>query len=370
MDKCDIIKVILCYCGKENIESWINGGVVMDAIKAEDYLSNRLLMLSDEKILIATKLNKTKLEIVEIENKIKSMEGEVDKAFEVFSPRPKKNDFVKIEIEKLEKHKDELLLMCSGLEEQCTEIEKEINILKEALEESTDCAEENHTFDRMTNGCSKMYGLNILESQEEERKRIARELHDSIVQVLTNLVHKCEICMKIIDVDPIRAKLELEIMAKTIRDSIGEMRNIIYDLRPMSFDDLGLDITLERAVKSIDSNTDMNVSLKFDGEKVDLPPIVQLTIFRIVQECANNSIKYSQGKNLNIKVVYENDSVVLEISDDGIGFDYIENQNSDNEEHTGFGINMMRERVSLLSGFIDIETAIGEGTITRVNIPI
>ena len=339
----------------------------MDTIKAEDYLYSRLEMLSDEKVLLITKLNKTKLEINEIESKIASMADEVDKAFEIFSPRQKKNDFIKIEIEKLEKRKDELLLLCNELAEQCGSLEKEISLIREALGEEID--EEVGFLDNKNNS-DKSYGLQILESQEEERKRIARELHDSIVQVLTNLVHKCEICMKIVDVDPIRSKLELEIMAKTIRDAIGEMRNIIYDLRPMSFDDLGLDITLERAVKSIDAETEMNVTLNIEGEKKDLSGIVQLTIFRIVQECANNSIKYSKGKNLNIKVSYEENSVILEISDDGIGFDYIEDKPNHNNEHTGFGLNMMRERVDLLSGYIDIETSIGNGTIIRVDIPV
>ncbi len=339
----------------------------MDNVKAEDYLYNRLELLLDEKVLLITKFNKAELEIGEIDIKIISMGNEVDKAFEVFSPRPKKNDFVKLEIEKLEKRKDELLFLCNEITEQCSTIENEVNVIREALGEELD-EEENILIDK--NDTIKSYGLQILESQEEERKRIARELHDSIVQVLTNLVHKCEICMRLVDVDPIRSKLELEIMAKTIRDAIGEMRNIIYDLRPMSFDDLGLDITLERAVKSIDSSTEMNVTLNIEGEKKELSGIIQLTIFRIVQECANNSIKYSKAKNLNIKVIYEEESIILKISDDGVGFEYNEDKENDGNGHTGLGLNMMRERVDLLSGYIDIETSVGKGTMIRVDIPI
>ena len=77
-------------------------------------------------------------------------------------------------------------------------------------------------------------GLKLLETQEIERKRIARELHDSTVQNLTNLVHKTELCTKLVDLDPIRAKLELQTMINTIKTTINDMRNIIYDLRPMS----------------------------------------------------------------------------------------------------------------------------------------
>lgn len=342
----------------------------MDITKAESYLYDRLEILTDEKVFLITKLNKIQLEIEETDNKLAAMAEDVDKAFEVFSPRPKKNDFAKLEIERLEKRKDELLLLHRDFTAQCSDIEQDINAIREALGEEPEAGEEVFVGEERKSSGEELYGIQILESQEAERKRIARDLHDSIVQVLTNLVHKCEICMKIVDMDSIRAKLELEIMSKTLRDAIGEMRNIIYDLRPMSFDDLGLDITLERAVRLIDSQTDMSVSLSIEGEKKELSAIVQLTIFRIIQECANNSIKYSKGKKLDIRVIYDEHAVILEIADDGVGFDYVENTSYDDNEHTGFGLNMMKERVALLSGYIDIETAIGKGTVTRVSIPI
>lgn len=341
----------------------------MDITKAESYLYGRLKMLSNEKIHLVTKLNKIKIEIEETDNKISSMKENVDKAFEIFSPRTKKNDFAKVEIEKLEKHKGELELLYEDLSVKLEDVEEDINQINEALGEEI-VVEENNVSEKTEKLSKELYGIHILESQEAERKRIARDLHDSIVQVLTNLVHKCEICMKIVDVDTIRTKLELEIMAKTLRDAIGEMRNIIYDLRPMSFDDLGLDITLERAVKSIDAETDMDVSLTIEGEMRDIPGIVQLTIFRIIQECACNSIKYSKGEKLNIRVVYDEQSVVLEITDDGVGFDYGEKASSNDNEHTGLGLNIMKERVALLSGTIDIKTEIGKGTVTTVSIPV
>ena len=95
-----------------------------------------------------------------------------------------------------------------------------------------------------------------------------------------------------------------------------------------------------------------------------------MTIFRIVQECANNSIKYSKGKELSIRLIYENSNVLLDICDDGQGFEYIKHNSSPSDERTGFGLGMMRERVALLSGYIDIDTALGQGTSIRVTIPV
>ena len=342
----------------------------MDILKAEEYLTGRLEMLSDEKALLMAKVKKIYAEIEEIDIKIVSMDEEIDKAVDIFSPNSKKNNFTKIEIQKLQKHKDELKMMSIEMEERYKFLENEIILINGALGQDVDNESNSYDNDTKENIENKSYGIKILESQEEERKRIARELHDSIVQVLTNLVHKCEICMKIVDVDPIRAKLELEIMSKTIRNAIGEMRDIIYDLRPMSFDDLGLDITLDRAIRLIDAETDMNVRLKIEGEKRELPGIVQLTIFRIIQECANNSIKYSNGENLTIRVIYEEDSVVLDIQDDGVGFENTDKVMCDNINHTGFGLNMMRERVDLMSGCIEINSSLGEGTRIIVTIPV
>lgn len=342
----------------------------MDNAKAEAYLYDRLEMMTDEKVMLITKLNKIQIEIEETDAKIKEMCQDVDTAFEVFSPRPKKNDFAKLEIEKLMRRKEELKELFSDFSEQCVLVEEDIKLIREALGENPEDGEE--IFVREENESSpvqKIYGIEILEQQEQERSRIARDLHDSVVQALTNLVHKSEICTKIVDVDSIRAKLELEIMAKTLRDTIGEMRNIIYDLRPMSFDDLGLDVTLERVLKDIDNSTNMNVSLRIEGEKSQLSNIVQLTIFRIVQECTSNSIKYSKGNNLTVKLRYGIEELYLEIADDGEGF--AENKdNSSGNMRTGFGLNMMKERVALLSGNIEIETEAGKGTVIKVHIPV
>lgn len=352
-----------------NSREW---GMIMDNVKAEAYLYDRLDMLSDEKVSLVTKLNKIQIEIEETDIKIARMSEDVDSAFEVFSPRPKKNDFIKVEIDKLIKRKDELKELFSEFSEKLISVDEDIDAIREALGEAAEDGEEIYVRDdAKTNSTEQMYGIQILEQQENERGRIARDLHDSVVQVLTSLVHKCEICTKIVDVDAIRAKLEIEIMSKTIRETIDEIRNIIYDLRPMSFDDLGLDVTLERIIKKIDSETDMNASLKIEGECRELQKVVQITLFRIVQECISNSIKYSGGKNINIRLVYYEDMVYLEISDDGKGIENAQTtENVYNGNHTGFGLNMMRERVSLLSGEIDIKTQIGEGTTIVIKIPL
>ena len=342
-----------------------------DISKAEEYLLKRLEMLSDEKIILVTKVNKLNIEIEQIDAMIKQIAQDVDTAFEIFSPRQKKNDFAKHEIDKLLSHKEELKETVASLTESANELEEDIQAIREALGQPVEINDidiedeyiESVYYEDTT------YGMKILEQQENERSRIARDLHDSVVQVLTNLVHKCEICSKIMDVDGIRAKLELEIMSRNLREAISEMRNIIYDLRPMSFDDLGLNVTLESFINDVKSRTNMEITFNVEGTPNVLPSIMQLTIFRVVQEATNNSIKHSKGKKLDIVFKYDSDNIYLNIKDDGIG---IEKESEENKQslHTGFGLDMMKERVALLNGKIDVLTAEDGGTSIEVIIPI
>lgn len=346
--------------------------------KAESYLSERLEMLSDEKVIIITKINNLNIESDEITTKISQMENDVDDAFEIFSPRVKKNDFIRDEILKLNVKKKELSELIDKYEAQLLLVNQDINVIKDALGNVDDIDEEfdteinnNTNIDNISRKFDKT-GINILNQQELERQRIARDLHDTTVQVLTNLVHKCEICSKIVDVDTTRTKLELEIMSKTLRETIDDMRNIIYNLRPMSFDDLGIETTIRNAIQKLDSMTDMEITFSIQGEVVDIPSVISLTILRLIQEATNNSIKYSKGNHLDILLKFQTDSLHLEVVDDGQGFDLdnILEIDKDEDSHKGFGLSIMKERVFLLSGNITIESKINEGTKIIIDVPI
>ncbi|WP_455717329.1 sensor histidine kinase, partial [Anaerosporobacter sp.] len=216
-------------------------------------------------------------------------------------------------------------------------------------------------------------GLKLLEIQEIERKRIARELHDTTVQNLTNLVHKTELCTKFVDLDPIRAKLELQTMISTIKTTINDMRNIIYDLRPMSLDDLGLVITVKRYIKQFIDSTKIKVILNVQNEKQINSDIIDLTLFRIIQEACNNALKHSQATVINIDLKYDKNSIELVIQDNGCGFDLEKSKeelDGVNDPLSGFGLSMMKERVGLLSGKLEITSVINEGSKISVCVPI
>lgn len=334
--------------------------------KIEVYLKKKKEYLVEKNILLNVKLNKNNIESEKIDSKIKEINSNMDMALEVFSPHTKINDFTKEELHSLSIQKKNLIEENESIIEEITELTSELKELDEVINELDDILYEeiddyeNVNYENVN--YEKLSGYEILEKQEIEKQRIARELHDSPIQVLTNCIHKVELCSKVIDIDPIRSKLELEILSNTIRSTINEMRTIIFDLRPMAFDDLGFEITLERIITQIKNDCKMNIDIKYSGLKRKINPITGLTIIRIIQEACNNSVKHSMGKNINISFEYDDDYIDIMVEDDGKGFD-----NSKNSK--GFGLSIMRERVYLLNGEFDIVSN-EKGTKLYIKIPI
>jgi two-component system sensor histidine kinase DegS len=204
-------------------------------------------------------------------------------------------------------------------------------------------------------------GIKIIKAQEDERKRVAREIHDGPAQLIANLVIKTELCEKLIDIDKKKAKEELGSLKGFLRSSLSDVRKIIYDLRPMSLDDLGLVPTLQRYISNYIEENSILVDFQVLGEPKPLKPVVELAAFRIVQEALTNIKRHSGAENAGIRVEFTNEQVNLLISDDGKGFDK-SNLWKSKEEDSGYGLLNMKERVELLNGKFDIKTAHGKGT--------
>ncbi len=210
----------------------------------------------------------------------------------------------------------------------------------------------------------------ILETQEKERQRIARDLHDSTVQNLTSLVHKSELCAKLLDVDPVRCRLELSSLSMILRDVIEDTRNMIYDLRPMSFDDIGFDETVERYLDKLKAGMTTKFIYRVEGEPYKIDSVIQLTLLRIIQEACSNSLKHAKAENVNVCLFYKEDSLILLVEDDGDGFDMSSIPEHIRNDNSGFGLSMMRERVYLLSGKFEMNSEVGNGCKITVEIPI
>lgn len=213
-------------------------------------------------------------------------------------------------------------------------------------------------------------GLSILEAQEIERQRIARDLHDSTVQNLTSMVHKAELCIKLIDIDTIRAKLELNTMSNTLKSVINDMRGIIYNLKPMTIEDLGLTVTVQRYANKIMDLNNIEIDVEANEEPANILPVIKLTVFRVIQEACTNVLKHANASLINIKILYEDDCLRITVRDNGKGFNPDKLLPSNSEHTSSFGLSIMKERVSLLSGTLEVQSEIGKGTAIIINVPL
>ena len=210
----------------------------------------------------------------------------------------------------------------------------------------------------------------ILKTYETERQRIARDLHDTTVQNLTSLIHKTEYCILFADKEPVKVKLELATMQEILKNTIDEMRNIIYDLRPMAIDDLGLTELVSNHIKQLEKEyEEITFDLSIKNEVPKLDSMVNLTIFRVIQEACNNVIKHGNATLIFISIHYKNDVVEVSIEDDGDGFNYEKVMNK-KEKDKGLGLSIMKERAELISGKLDIESEEEKGTSIKLKVPI
>lgn len=209
------------------------------------------------------------------------------------------------------------------------------------------------------------FGLKIIEAQEEERKRVSREIHDGPAQMMANVLLRSELVERIYREKGIDDALrEIRDLRAMVKNSLSEVRRIIYDLRPMALDDLGLIPTLMKYLKSFQEHTGMDISFHNMGKDERLPPTLEIAIFRLVQEAVQNANKHASPKEVQVKMEIKATKVTVIIKDDGKGFDQGE------KKEGAFGLLGMRERVNMLKGEMTIDSKLKKGTLIMLIIPI
>jgi len=309
---------------------------------------------NEEKIIIQDNLNR----IREIEIYLDSVNDEPDLL--VFSPRSTEN-LLFDKIKDLNKEKDELENNNRIHYQKYNKYGAYIKQLEQLI---------------ISVSLYKYDDRKILEMQEKDRQRIARELHDSSVQNLTHLIHMIELSIMYIDKDSIRAKLELENCIKILKSTVEEIREVIFNFRPMSFDDLGFKQCIENFISDskikykkceieyqILNLTDIEWK-NINKQEINL---FLLSVYRIIQEAINNALKHSGADKIILIVGTKNDKCYININDNGKGFNF-ENKSEQEDKH--FGLSIMKERINLLHGVISINTDIEKGTEINIEIPL
>ncbi len=373
--------------------------IINDSIKALDLGKKEIIEIAENTRLdrkrLEDELEILRREVFEIISEIEELEHDLKQSKKkLFDVNRDFNKYSQGELEKAYQDADNLLVKLAVRREQERFLIKRRNDIEVRIKDSTKTlkradnlighvgialeylsGELKDAGEELDNLQQKQYlGIRIIEAQEDERKRFAREIHDGPAQSMSNIVIKAEICEKLIDKNISEAKGELRNLKKITRDSLQEVRKIIYNLRPMALDDLGLLPTLERYVISFKEDTNIDVTFKVRNVDEDLKPAISLTVFRIVQEALNNILKHSEAKSASILLERVEQRLIITIIDNGIGFDTnavrLNKKKNKSDLSGGFGLYSMKERVALLEGEFEVISEIGKGTTLKIQIPL
>jgi signal transduction histidine kinase len=206
-------------------------------------------------------------------------------------------------------------------------------------------------------------------AQEEERKRIARELHDEPAQLLTAQALAIGTALQLAASDNgelRRALASANALTERVSTEIGR---IIRDLRPTLLDDLGLLEALEFYADTRLRPSGLQVTFETVGNERRLPPELETALFRVAQEAMSNIGRHAQAENVSLTLEFQDGLVAIDVEDDGQGFD-VEGTLARSKDGSPFGLMGMRERVDLLGGTLLVESRPGEGTSVRVRVPL
>lgn len=208
---------------------------------------------------------------------------------------------------------------------------------------------------------SRALGLHVIRAQEEERRRLAREIHDGPTQLLNSVVLRIDVCQRFFDSDLDRLRDELQQLKELVRLSLQDVRKIIFDLRPMALDDLGLIPALRTFLKDYQARTGIETDFAVFGGDRRYDPAFEIAIFRIVQEALTNVFKHAGASRVWVTVETTGGREIrVAVKDDGVGFD--PGQIKPGQAGTKFGLVAMRERTELLGGLMEIQSAPGQGS--------
>ena len=209
----------------------------------------------------------------------------------------------------------------------------------------------------------------VIQAQEEVRQRVAQRLHDGPAQSLANVVLTAEICEKLFQSDPKRAQSELGNLKGQVNATLQDTRKFIFELRPMTLDDLGLVPTLRRYVTDVGARYQVQASLMAPQGEQRLPGGMEVPIFRVAQEAITNAVQHGHATQVRVTIALKPEGVVLTVEDNGSGFD-VEHALAGAAARQTTGLASMQERAEMLGGWLRIESARGHGSRVELSVPM
>lgn len=209
--------------------------------------------------------------------------------------------------------------------------------------------------------------IRVIQTEESARQSLVRKMHDGPASSLSNFILQAEICQRFFDVDPDRARAELNGLKSAANATFNYVKDFIFDLRPMMLDDLGVVPTLRRYVESFKDKMGVSVPITVTGIERRLESHIEVTVFRGVQELLNNALSHAQATQVQLSLDMGSEQVQAVVEDNGRGFNVEEIYNQ--SSHT-IGLGTLRERIEMLGGNLQIQSSAGQGTRAEFSIPV
>jgi two-component system sensor histidine kinase DegS len=208
--------------------------------------------------------------------------------------------------------------------------------------------------------------IRVIQTQEAERQSLVRRMHDGPASSLSNFILQAEICQRLFDNNPDRARTELSALKSAAASTFSAVKDFIFDLRPMMLDDLGVVPTLRRYVETFQEKSNLPVSMNVTGTERRLEGYVEVTIFRAVQELLNNARIHAQATQLQVGIDLAPDVITVLVEDNGSGFNVDETLGN----RESIGLPTIRERIEMLGGNFILQSSLGQGTRAEITIPV
>lgn len=196
-------------------------------------------------------------------------------------------------------------------------------------------------------------------AEDKERKRLAREIHDTLGHALTGIAAGVDACIAMIDINPEATKKQLMVISKVVRKGIVDVRNSLNKLRPGALEQHGFKGAIENMIEEFTSVSDLTISLDYRLDKVDFENTKEDILFRVIQESVTNAVRHGDATHIDISLYIEDNSLYLKIQDNGQGCEEI---------HYGFGLKQMKERLGMINGKVAYDGH--HGFLTIVTIPL
>lgn len=196
-------------------------------------------------------------------------------------------------------------------------------------------------------------------AEDKERKRLAREIHDTLGHALTGIAAGVDACIAMIDINPEATKKQLMVISKVVRQGIVDVRNSLNKLRPDALEQHGFKGAIENMIEEFTSVSDLTISLDYRLDKVDFENTKEDILFRVIQESVTNAVRHGDATHIDISLYIEDNSLYLKIQDNGQGCEEI---------HYGFGLKQMKERLGMINGKVAYDGH--HGFLTIVTIPL